>query len=907
MKTSVTAAQARIRAAWHAGAPSLRAWRGLHEGASIVVCGCGPSLRELSVRERLVTIGVNDVGRLFDPTYLVVVNPRNQFREDRFRYVETSNASALFTQLDLGRVRPRIVKFRLGRYGGVDIEGDALHYTQNSPYVAACLAAHMGARRIGLIGVDFTDDHFFARTGRHPLAGRLREIDAQYGRLAAALGRRGVELVNLSSISRLTSLPRMRIDDAGAWQRTESGIVSPEPRTSTMRVSIDKYAPGIIADLLDRLAATARQLGYEVTRQARCSGHDRHALAIVWNGRNHCGHGPRLYCEHGWLPRSAYQISPRGINADSHLAPFVWDRIALSAAASAALDSHIAAIKAASFSGYYQYMEAGKEQVALPPQFLLVPLQIELDTNIVRHAPAWLRSMQALIDYVTRVDPPWPVIFKQHPADARRNNQQLRLRTRRRQDRIWAHSQGNIHQMLKSPACRGILTLNSNVAHDGLLWDVPAIVLGRNVWPAAGDVKPFLTAVPSDWSQLAASATDPMAVACRRAYAHYLMVNQWTLTDACDATRVEALLKSAKAVAPEPSVQRRWRMTPSNALESMPGRTLSSVPRAQAGRERPLINVVAENRGWLFEVWKRRYAQVRRSDLRIVATDRPMRNADAWIFVRAREAGRTPDPTRTLVQIHDLADAGLYQRSAERSAVRDCAALSFTHPRQRDILQANSIDVASRQSIVRPVGWSSIDAVAPSTCERASAARAPSIAWIGRPAPCKRGDGSQLRTFLDAAAVLPMRPHTALIGERLEKSAAELRSVGIDCRAYDSKRFPIARCAEWIGHFDCVIVTGETDAGPWPLFDALHAGVPVVATRVGWASELLADGTCGRLVDDSSAMSAAIEGILAQRERWRAQRAQIAARVIDYSLSNWVGANVELALSLARPAMRRVA
>ena len=156
----------------------LSRFRAIHDHETVVVCGCGPSLHELADPHRFITIGVNDVGRLFDPSYLVVVNPRSQFKADRFRYVEQSNAQALFTQLDLGPVRPPVVRFKLGRYGGTDTcGGDVLHHTQNSPYVAVCLAAHMRATRIGLIGVDLTDHHFFAATGRHPLAGRLREID----------------------------------------------------------------------------------------------------------------------------------------------------------------------------------------------------------------------------------------------------------------------------------------------------------------------------------------------------------------------------------------------------------------------------------------------------------------------------------------------------------------------------------------------------------------------------------------------------------------------------------------------------------------------------------------------------------------------------------------------------------
>lgn len=199
--------------------PAFAAWCGAHRGESVVVCGCGTSARLLQAPGDFVTIGVNDIGRLFDPRYLVVVNPRNQFRGDRFRHVERSRATALFTQLELGRVDPPVVRFRLGSYGGTDLDADALDYTQNSPYVAVCLAAFMGAKRIGLLGVDFTEHHFFADTGRHPLAGRLAQIDREYAALARALQERGIELVNLSPASRLQSLPRMALESFASGVR----------------------------------------------------------------------------------------------------------------------------------------------------------------------------------------------------------------------------------------------------------------------------------------------------------------------------------------------------------------------------------------------------------------------------------------------------------------------------------------------------------------------------------------------------------------------------------------------------------------------------------------------------------------------------------------------------------------
>ena len=166
-----------------------------------------------------MTIGVNDVGRLFTPDYLVVVNERRQFTQDRYVHIEQSRAKAVFSQFAL--THPRAVRFGLGSRGGTGRpDGDRLDYTNNSPYVAVNLARHMGAARIELIGVDFDDDHFFASTGRHPLAGQLVQIDREYASLSAACRAEGVELVNLSPGSRLTSLPRATPDE---WLSRDDG------------------------------------------------------------------------------------------------------------------------------------------------------------------------------------------------------------------------------------------------------------------------------------------------------------------------------------------------------------------------------------------------------------------------------------------------------------------------------------------------------------------------------------------------------------------------------------------------------------------------------------------------------------------------------------------------------------
>lgn len=251
-----------------------------HAGADFVVCGCGASLNALRPAPEVVTIGVNDVGRLFTPDYLVVLNPRNQFRGDRFRHIETSSAKAVFSQLDLGMAHPCFVRFRLGRRGGTDYASGRLPYTSNSPYVAVCLAAFMGARRIGLIGVDFTDHHFFAATGAHPLSAKLEAIDQEYGGLRNALAQHGVELVNLSAQSHLTSLPKDSWD-AGRGEtesRPEDAVVRSPSRARGLPTVRPRRAPAKSSP------RNGRDAGLKVVHVARtnCAG-------ALWNLHNLLG------------------------------------------------------------------------------------------------------------------------------------------------------------------------------------------------------------------------------------------------------------------------------------------------------------------------------------------------------------------------------------------------------------------------------------------------------------------------------------------------------------------------------------------------------------------------------------------------------------------------------------------
>lgn len=244
--------------------PSLHfaGYRNHHAGESIIVCGCGSSLSELREPKQFITIGVNDVGRLFTPTYLVVVNNLRQFSAVRRQAITGSKAQAIFSQLDLNVPNLNTVRFKLGQRGGTDFSDPAvLHYTQNSPYVAVCLAVHMGAKKIGLLGVDFTDHHFFARTGRHALAGKLAQIDREYGALHAALAKLGIELVNLSQQSRLSTLPKTSLE-AFCGERAHAKACTTSDGLSTPRVFFVNYRLLSCGDVFtDGLHHAANALG----------------------------------------------------------------------------------------------------------------------------------------------------------------------------------------------------------------------------------------------------------------------------------------------------------------------------------------------------------------------------------------------------------------------------------------------------------------------------------------------------------------------------------------------------------------------------------------------------------------------------------------------------------------------
>ncbi len=143
--------------------------------------------------------------------------------------------------------------------------------------------------------------------------------------------------------------------------------------------------------------------------------------------------------------------------------------------------------------------------------------------------------------------------------------------------------------------------------------------------------------------------------------------------------------------------------------------------------------------------------------------------------------------------------------------------------------------------------------------------------------------------LVEAMAHLPLR-RLVLIGDGPERSSLEAlaASLGIE----DRIRFAGWMSEPWGTRIrpDLVVVPSRFDAMPLVVLEAMRAGVPVVAARVGGMPELVVDGVTGLLAQPESPVSlaGAIESLLSdpprREEMARAAKVRLARRFSDSTM-----------------------
>lgn len=305
------------------------------------------------------------------------------------------------------------------------------------------------------------------------------------------------------------------------------------------------------------------------------------------------------------------------------------------------------------------------------------------------------------------------------------------------------------------------------------------------------------------------------------------------------------------------------------------------------------INVYAENYGWLFEDLKQHFQSLNLTHgFKVLVSDQPLSSADAWVALRTREGDASPDIGRTVVCLHDLfCEPGMYQPGGQRQCVRDAGALMLSHPEQRSILIQEGISLQGLPVLARPLGALSIFQPRQHNLNRFG------VGWVGRNHSRKR-----LHWFVEAILGLNLQPQqlrVTLLGTGLEDAARRLRANGVDCRNYDKQTHAISQYPQLYQRLDCLVITGSTEAGPLPLFEALATGLAVVSTPVGWSPYFSQKAPQAvRLACSPCEITAQLQQLKSEKDEIFNRRFEISRLVKNWSLDSWLLAVLNLAGSL---------
>ncbi len=167
------------------------------------ILGLGESLKTF-IPNGSTTIGVNDIYKHFKTDFVVCVDRPHVFSDERRKTIINSTPEKFFTFKGLYNDWVYLTKNAEGLkpalYRGPEHldNPDTICYSNNSAFVACCIAYKMGAKEIVMYGVDFNTHPNFKH---HGLAVALKDFKA----LRIALNKRNVNLFVSSRDSKLST------------------------------------------------------------------------------------------------------------------------------------------------------------------------------------------------------------------------------------------------------------------------------------------------------------------------------------------------------------------------------------------------------------------------------------------------------------------------------------------------------------------------------------------------------------------------------------------------------------------------------------------------------------------------------------------------------------------------------
>jgi hypothetical protein len=175
---------------------------------TIIVVGLGLSARQEVPRlQRAETIGVNDVDYFLHPKHLLLLDKPQRFKPTRLETIKKTKAKRIyyigdrwdkFFRRDKRVQKFEILTWRSDNPADLDEAPWALVNGFTSPFTAVHLAYKLGAKRIGVIGVDLIG---------HQLAKYSERINKDFYTIWKLLQHRKVALYNCSKRTMLEKLP----------------------------------------------------------------------------------------------------------------------------------------------------------------------------------------------------------------------------------------------------------------------------------------------------------------------------------------------------------------------------------------------------------------------------------------------------------------------------------------------------------------------------------------------------------------------------------------------------------------------------------------------------------------------------------------------------------------------------
>lgn len=196
----------------------------IFEGQTIAIMAGGPSLRGFQW-ERLLHAPVIAINRAYEvlPMASLLWWSDARFWRHHQAGITAHRASWKATcQIGYHDGNPLptwVTKYSFTGKDGFDPDPQCLRHGNNSAYAAMHLAAHLGARKLVLLGVDMRhgpagETHFHDGHGLPHQEQTLTQLMIPYfSTLAGPLAERGIEVINASPNSALTVWPRCSIDE----------------------------------------------------------------------------------------------------------------------------------------------------------------------------------------------------------------------------------------------------------------------------------------------------------------------------------------------------------------------------------------------------------------------------------------------------------------------------------------------------------------------------------------------------------------------------------------------------------------------------------------------------------------------------------------------------------------------